>query len=205
LETKGVAIASVATGFPSGQYSLSTRLTEIEFAIDCGAHEIDVVINRSLALDGHWNAVYDEIKQMRQICDKSGAHLKVIISAGELGSLDNVYKASITSMMAGAHFVKTSTGKETINATLPIGLVMTRAIADFYYETGVRVGFKAAGGLKSAQDAIDWITLIKTQLGNDWMTKDLFRIGASSLLNDIELNLFRLVYGREPFHYELSL
>ncbi len=205
LETKEVPIACVATGFPSGQYSLESRLSEIQYAIDCGSHEIDVVINRSLALDGDWNAVYDELKQMRQICDKTGAHLKVIISAGELGSLDNVYKASMTSMSAGAHFIKTSTGKETINATLPIGIVMTRAIADFFYKTGIRIGFKAAGGLKTAQDAIDWITLIKTQLGNEWMTKDLFRIGASSLLNDIESNLFRLVYGREPFNYELSL
>ncbi|CAG2107732.1 unnamed protein product [Medioppia subpectinata] len=203
--SNAVSIACVATGFPSGQYSLETRLAEIEFAVKCGAHEIDVVVDRSLALNGLWNQMSDELIQMKDLCDRSGAHLKVIISAGELGSLDNVYKASMTAMLSGAHFIKTSTGKETLNATLPIGVVMTRAIGDYYRMTGRRVGFKVAGGLKTGQDAIDWIGLVKSQLGDQWLNRDLFRIGASSLLNDIENCLFRLVYKREPKHYELSL
>ena len=204
LKSQSVNIASVATGFPSGQYPLETRLKEIQFAIEQSANEIDVVISRSLALDGDWKGVYDEVKEMRKVCDEGNAHLKVIIAAGELDSLSNIYKASICSMLAGADFIKTSTGKETVNATLPIGIIMTRAIWDFHYETGIKVGFKPAGGLKTSQDALNWFELMKRELGNEWLTPNLFRIGASSLLNDIEKTLFQFAFNRVPHHYELS-
>ncbi|RWS03801.1 putative deoxyribose-phosphate aldolase-like protein [Dinothrombium tinctorium] len=198
-----VNIASVATGFPSGQYPLTSRLKEIEYAIKQGANEIDIVINRNYALNGDWAKVYDEVREMRNLCGEK-AHLKAIIEAGELGSLSNVYKASIASMLAGADFVKTSTGKVAINATLPIGLVMTRAIWDFYVATGIKVGFKPAGGLRTGNDAIEWLKLVYTELGEEWLNADLLRFGASSLLNNIERDLFRLIYGRSPHDYEVS-
>ncbi|CAG9560365.1 unnamed protein product [Danaus chrysippus] len=180
---KDVQIASVATGFPSGQYPLSTRLQEIKFALDNGATEIDVVIDRSLVLMGEWETLYDELLQMKRACGR--AHLKVILGVGELGSYENVYNASIVSMMAGADFIKTSTGKEAVNATLPVGLVMCRAIRNYYLMTGTKVGLKPAGGIKTSKDAVNWLTLVYNELGEEWLSPKLFRIGASSLLDVI--------------------
>ncbi|XP_032511415.2 deoxyribose-phosphate aldolase [Danaus plexippus] len=180
---KDIQIASVATGFPSGQYPLSTRLQEIKFALDNGATEIDVVIDRSLVLMGEWETLYDELLQMRRVCGR--AHLKVILGVGELGSYENVYNASMVSMMAGADFIKTSTGKEAVNATLPVGLVMCRAIRNYYLMTGTKVGLKPAGGIKTSKDAVNWLTLVYNELGQEWLSPKLFRIGASSLLDVI--------------------
>ncbi|XP_015790379.1 deoxyribose-phosphate aldolase isoform X2 [Tetranychus urticae] len=196
-------IASVVTGFPSGQYGLDTRLSEIGYARNCGADEVDTVIDRSLALNGDWKKVYEEVKQMR--LKASTMKLKVILEVGELGSLANVYKASWAAMLAGADFIKTSTGKVSVNATLPVGFVMTRAIYEFYSTTGVKVGFKPAGGLRTDQDCFKWLKLIENELGDEWLSPNLFRIGASSLLNQVEKSLFKLVFGREPASWELSL
>ncbi|KAJ8732660.1 hypothetical protein PYW07_015259 [Mythimna separata] len=187
--TKEINIAAVATGFPSGLYPLETRLQEITYAVSSGATEIDVVLDRSLALTGKWDELYYEVQQMRKACNK--AHLKVILGVGELGSYENIYKASMVSMMAGADFIKTSTGKEAVNATLPIGLIMCRAIRRHYQATGVRVGLKPAGGIKTARDAVNWLVLVYTELGPEWLTPKLFRIGASSLLGEL-INSFVL-------------
>lgn len=185
--TSEINIAAVATGFPSGLYPLETRLQEIKYAVSSGATEIDVVLDRSLALTGQWDALYDEVKQMKKACGP--AHLKVILGVGELGSYENVYRASMISMMAGADFIKTSTGKEAVNATLPIGLVMCRAIRRHYQNTGIRVGLKPAGGIKTARDAVNWLVLVYTELGPEWLTPKLFRIGASSLLAELVNNI----------------
>uniref|UniRef100_A0A7N5JUF2 Deoxyribose-phosphate aldolase n=1 Tax=Ailuropoda melanoleuca TaxID=9646 RepID=A0A7N5JUF2_AILME len=179
-----IPVASVATGFPAGQTHLKTRLEEIRLAVEDGATEIDVVINRTLVLTGQWEALYDEIRQFRKACGE--AHLKTILATGELGSLTNVYKASMIAMMAGSDFIKTSTGKETVNATFPVAIVMLRAIRDFFWKTGNKVGFKPAGGIRSAKDSLAWLSLVKEELGDEWLTPDLFRIGASTLLSDIE-------------------
>lgn len=205
LDQTNMNIAAVATGFPSGQYGFETRIQEVHYALENGANEIDVVIDRCLALNGKWKDIYNEVKRMKQICKKKNAHLKVILEVGELGSLENVYKASMASMLAGADFIKTSTGKTSINATLPVGIIMTRAIWEFNQSFGIKVGFKPAGGLRSSQDALEWVTLILMELGPHWLNSKLFRIGASSLLNDIEKTLFKLVIGRNPHHYEVSL
>ncbi|TKS86098.1 Deoxyribose-phosphate aldolase [Collichthys lucidus] len=177
-------VASVATGFPAGQTPLETRLQEVRMAVADGAAEIDVVINRTLVLTGQWEAMYDEIRQFRETC--GDAHMKTILAIGELGTFTNVYKASLLAMMAGSDFIKTSTGKETVNATYPVAIVMVRAIRDYYLCTGHKVGFKPAGGIRTAHEALVWLTLIKEELGNDWLCPDLFRLGASSLLADIE-------------------
>ncbi|KAJ2946916.1 hypothetical protein O0L34_g16257 [Tuta absoluta] len=181
---KEIQIASVATGFPSGLYPLHSRLQEIKEAINNGATEIDVVLDRSLVLTGQWHKVFDEVSQMRKACGE--AHLKVILGVGELGTYENIYKASMVSMLAGADFIKTSTGKEAVNATLPVGLVMCRAIRNFYLMTGIKVGLKPAGGIKTPRDAVNWLVLVRTELGADWLSPQLFRIGASSLLDVIE-------------------
>ncbi|KAK2715197.1 hypothetical protein QYM36_009999 [Artemia franciscana] len=196
-------VASVATGFPSGQTHLSPRLEEIRLAVADGASEIDVVINRSLALRQEWQGVYDEVRQMREACGE--AHMKVILAVGELGTMDNVYKASLVSMMAGADFIKTSTGKEAVNAVLSVGLVMVRAIRDYYQKTGYKVGFKPAGGIRTASDAINWLLLMKLELGQDWLNPQLFRIGASSVLIDIEREMYRLGLGAYPSVKYLAL
>lgn len=175
----------MATGFPTGQYPLESRLHEIRYAVEQGATEIDIVIDRSLVLAGEWEKLYDEIVEMRKACGDT-VHMKTILAIGELGTFENVYKASMVAMMAGADFIKTSTGKETVNATLPVGLVMIRAIQDFYQETQRKIGFKPAGGVRSVKDAIAWMTLIKSTLGNEWLQPHLFRFGASGLLDDIE-------------------
>ncbi|XP_012260464.2 deoxyribose-phosphate aldolase isoform X1 [Athalia rosae] len=180
---KNVKVASVAAGFPSGQYSLETRLHEIHYAVSCGAKEIDVVINRTLVLSKQWRELYYEIQRMRQACDK--AHLKTILATGELFDLKDVYYASMIAMMAGSDFIKTSTGKETVNATLPVGVTMCRAIQDYYKMSGNKIGFKPAGGIKTWKETLQWLTLIKEMLGNEWLNNDLFRIGASSVLSDI--------------------
>ncbi|XP_023162195.1 deoxyribose-phosphate aldolase [Drosophila hydei] len=180
-----ISIAAVATGFPTGQYSLKSRLEEISYAIESGATEIDIVINRQLALVGDWEGVYNEVVQMRKACGNR-AHLKTILAIGELGSMENVYKASMVCMLAGADFIKTSTGKEAVNATLPVGLVMIYAIQKFKRLTGQIVGLKPAGGVRTVRDAIAWMTLIKNTLGMNWLKPELFRFGASGLLDDIE-------------------
>ena len=194
LKGSGIPVASVATGFPSGLTPMPQRLAEITYAVDEGAGEIDIVITRAHVLTGNWQALYDEIKQMRAACGE--AHLKAILATGDLATLTNVYRASMVAMMAGADFIKTSTGKEGVNATLPVSLTMARAIRDFHAATGARVGFKPAGGLRTAKDALAWLFLMKEELGGPWMTPALFRIGASSLLTDIERQLDHYVTGR---------
>ncbi|XP_075970492.1 deoxyribose-phosphate aldolase [Anticarsia gemmatalis] len=180
---KEINIASVATGFPSGLYSLETRLQEIKFAVSNGATEIDVVLDRSLVLTGQWDALFHEVQQMKKACGP--AHLKVILGVGQLATYENVYRASMVSMEAGADFIKTSTGFEQVNATLPVGLVMCRAIRNYYHMTGIKVGLKPAGGVRTARDAINWLVLVYSELGPEWLTPSLFRIGASGLLDNI--------------------
>uniref|UniRef100_A0A8C8WIQ9 Deoxyribose-phosphate aldolase n=2 Tax=Panthera TaxID=9688 RepID=A0A8C8WIQ9_PANLE len=198
-----IPVASVATGFPAGQTHLKTRLEEIRLAVEDGATEIDVVINRTLVLTGQWEALYDEIRQFRKTCGE--AHLKTILATGELGSLTNVYKASMIAMMAGSDFIKTSTGKETVNATFPVAIVMLRAIRDFFWKTGNKIGFKPAGGIRSAKDSLAWLSLIKEELGDEWLTPELFRIGASTLLSDIERQIYHHVTGRYAAYHDLPM
>lgn len=198
-----IPVAAVATGFPSGQYHLQTRLEEIKLTVADGASEIDIVINREMALTGNWQGLYDELKAMRAAC--GNAHMKAILAVGELGSMNNVYKASLVAMMAGADFIKTSTGKEGVNATLPVGVVMCRAIREYYQHTGNKVGFKPAGGIRAAKDALVWLILIKEELGNEWLNNHMFRIGASGLLSDIERQLFHYVYGHYAAVSELPM
>ncbi|PSN30911.1 Deoxyribose-phosphate aldolase [Blattella germanica] len=198
-----ISVASVATGFPSGQYLLRTRLEEIKAAVKDGATEIDVVIDRGLVLKHQWEKLYQEIQQMKEACGT--VHMKTILAVGELGSLTNVYKASLVAMMAGSDFIKTSTGKEAVNATLPVGIVMCRAIRDYYQRVGYKVGFKPAGGIRTAKDALNWLVLMKEELGTPWQFPDLFRIGASGLLGDIERQLYHYVTGRYAAINEFSL
>lgn len=194
LRGTGIPVASVATGFPAGLTPLPLRLAEIKYAVDEGASEIDIVIHRAQVLNGDWAALYDEVAAMREA--SGAAHMKAILATGELKTLRNVYKASMVAMQAGADFIKTSTGKEGVNATLPVSLVMVRALRDYGTLTGHRIGFKPAGGMKSAKDAIAWQILMKEELGNDWMRPDLFRLGASSMLADIERQLEHHLTGR---------
>ena len=194
LEGSGIPVASVATGFPAGLTPLPLRLAEIRYAVEQGAAEIDIVITRELALTGQWAALYDEIRQMREAC--GSAHMKAILATGDLKTLTNVYKASMVAMQAGADFIKTSTGKEEVNATLPVSLTMVRALRDFRERTDQWVGFKPAGGLKTAKDAMNWLFLMKEEAGARWTMPDLFRIGASSMLGDIERQLEHYVTGR---------
>jgi deoxyribose-phosphate aldolase len=194
LEGSGIPVASVATGFPTGLTPLPQRLAEIRYAVDMGADEIDIVINRAQVLRQEWTALYDEICAMREAC--GNAHLKAILGTGDLRTLRNVYKASMVAMMAGADFIKTSTGKEEVNATLPVSLVMLRALRDYGDRTGMKVGFKPAGGIRTAKDAMSWLILMKEELGREWLEPDLFRIGASAMLADIERQLEHFVTGR---------
>ncbi|XP_055990608.1 deoxyribose-phosphate aldolase [Sorex fumeus] len=205
LKAAGCAIpvASVATGFPAGQTHLKTRLEEIRLAVEDGATEIDVVINRTLVLTGQWEALYDEIRQFRKACGE--AHLKTILATGELGCLTNVYKASMIAMMAGSDFIKTSTGKETVNATFPVAIVMLRAIRDFFWKTGNKVGFKPAGGIRTAREALTWLCVVREELGPEWLRPELFRIGASSLLTDIERQIYHHVTGRYAAYHDLPM
>ncbi len=194
LRGTGIPVASVATGFPAGLMPLDLRLAEIRYAGDQGADEIDIVITRAHVLDANWTALYDEIAAMREA--SGAAHMKAILATGDLRTLRNVYKASMVAMQAGADFIKTSTGKEGVNATLPVSLVMVRALRDYGERTGQRIGFKPAGGMKTAKDALAWQILMKEELGNDWLSPDLFRLGASSMLGDIERQLEHHVTGR---------
>jgi len=203
LQGTGIPIASVATGFPAGLTPLPQRLEEIRQAIQWGATEIDIVIPRWTVLDGDWQALYDEVKAMKEAC--GDVHMKTILAIGECGTMTNVYKASLVSMMAGSDFIKTSTGKEGVNATYEVALVMTRAIRDYFDKTGYYVGFKPAGGVKSAKDTLFWLALMKEELGDEWTQPELFRIGASSLLIDIERQLFHYVHGYYAATHDMPL
>ncbi len=194
LEGTAIPVAAVSTGFPAGLNPLPQRIEEIQASVAAGAREIDVVITRALALAGEWEALYDEIRSFRDAC--GAAHMKVILGTGDLATLTNVARASQVAMMAGADFIKTSTGKETVNATLPIGVVMTRQIRDYHERTGHVVGFKPAGGIRKAKQALEWLILMKEELGDRWLRADLFRLGASALLTDIERQLEHFVTGR---------
>lgn len=189
-----IPVAAVSTGFPAGLSPFEDRLREIEASVAAGAREIDIVITREHALTGNWPALYDEVKAFREACGE--AHMKSILATGELGTLRNVYRASQVCMMAGSDFIKTSTGKEKANATLPVSLTMVRAIREFHERTGHSVGFKPAGGISTAKDSLVYLVLMKEELGDRWLRPDLFRFGASSLLGDIERQLEHHVTGR---------
>src|ERR1700751_5183768 len=195
LEGSGIPVAAVSTGFPAGLSPLPERIAEIHRSVAAGAQEIDVVITRAHVFGGEWQKLYDEILAFKDACGP--AHLKVILGTGDLLTLRNVAKASMVAMMAGADFIKSSTGKETVNATLPVGLVMTRAIREYAEETGMAVGFKPAGGIRTAKQSLEWLALIKEELGDAWLSPHLFRFGASSgMLADIERQLEFHVTGR---------
>ena len=193
LQGSGIPVAAVSTGFPAGLSPFHLRVAEIEESVRAGASEIDIVISRRHVLTGNWQALYDEMRAFRAAC--GDAHVKAILATGELGTLQNVARASLICMMAGADFIKTSTGKESVNATLPVTLVMVRAIREFFDTTGYRVGYKPAGGISKAKDALTYLALMKDELGNRWVQPDLFRFGASSLLGDIERQLEHHVTG----------
>jgi deoxyribose-phosphate aldolase len=195
LHGTNIPVAIVSTGFPSGQGPVQPRVEGVEKLVEAGAAEIDIVIGREHVFTGNWQEIYDNVKAYRQACGDT-AHLKSIIETGELATLSNVYKASIVCMMAGSDFIKTSTGKTPVNATLPFSLIMCRAIRDYHARTGFKIGFKPAGGIRTGKDALAWLTLIKEELGDEWLTADLFRFGASSLLGDIERQLSHHLTGR---------
>jgi len=199
LEGTEIPVAAVSTGFPAGQISLSQKIREIKASVRAGAREIDIVISRAHVLTGDWRALYNEVKQYREACGE--AHMKTILATGELATLTNVARASQVCMMAGADFIKTSTGKESVNATLPVSLVMVRAIREYYELTGYKIGFKPAGGISKAKDALTWLILIKEELGDEWLNNHLFRFGASSLLGDIERQLEHFATGRYSAAY----
>lgn len=194
LRGSGIPVAAVSTGFPAGLSPFPQRLEEVRASVAAGAREIDVVITRANVLNGEWEALYDEVRAFREAC--GDAHIKVILGTGELSTLRNIARASMVAMMAGADFIKTSTGKESINAVLPTGLVMARAIRDYHERTGHIVGFKPAGGIRTAKQSLEWMLLMKEELGTRWLTPELFRFGASSLLADIERQLEHHVTGR---------
>lgn len=187
LAGSGIPVAAVSTGFPAGQIPLKLKLAQIEASVEAGAAEIDIVISRARVLTGDWRGLYEEMKAYREAC--GDAHVKAILATGELGTLTNVARASWACMQAGADFIKTSTGKEAVNATLPYSLVMTRAIRDYHRLTGYKVGYKPAGGISTAKDALAYLVLMREELGRDWLGPRLFRFGASSLLGDIERQL----------------
>src|SRR6266550_7966531 len=182
-----VKVASVATGFPSGQAPTHLKVAEVRDVVEMGADEVDMVIDRGAFLSGRYAKVYDEIVRVKEACGE--AHLKVILETGELGTYDNVRRASLLAIAAGADFVKTSTGKISSAATLPVALVMLEAIRDAYEETGKRVGFKPAGGIRNAKQAVQQLVLVHETLGTDWLTPDLYRLGAPSLLNDVLMQI----------------
>lgn len=193
LEGTSIPVAAVSTGFPAGLSPFHLRIQEIRESVEAGAEEIDIVISRRHVLNGNWQALYDEMAEMRAAC--GDAHVKAILATGELGTLRNVARASLVCMMAGADFIKTSTGKEPVNATLPVTLTMIRAIRTYEAATGIKVGYKPAGGISKAKDALVYLTMIKDELGDRWLQPDLFRFGASSLLGDIERQLEHHVTG----------
>jgi deoxyribose-phosphate aldolase len=199
IEGSGIHVAAVSTGFPAGLSPLQERIAEIRRSVEAGADEIDVVITRAHVFGGKWQALYDEIATFKNACGP--AHLKVILGTGDLLTLRNVARASFVAMMAGADFIKTSTGKEATNATLPVSLIMTRAIREYAQETGMAVGFKPAGGIRTAKQSLDWLALMKEELGASWMKADLFRFGASGMLADIERQLEHQATGRYSAEY----
>jgi deoxyribose-phosphate aldolase len=203
LKGTGIPVAAVSTGFPAGLSPYALRLAEIGESVKAGAKEIDIVISRRHVLTQNWQALYDEMKAFREAC--GDAHVKAILATGELGTLRNVARASMICMMAGADFIKTSTGKESVNATLPISLTMIRRIRDYFERTGYRVGYKPAGGISKAKDALTYLALIKEELGNRWLEPDLFRFGASSLLGDIERQLEHFVTGHYSANYRHAM
>ena len=198
LEGSGIPVAAVSTGFPAGLSPFRLRIAEIGESVRAGACEIDIVISRRHVLTQNWQALYDEMAEMRATCGE--AHVKAILATGELGTLRNVARASLTCMMAGADFIKTSTGKEGVNATLPVTLTMLRCIRDYLDRTGIKVGYKPAGGISKAKDALLYQALMKDELGHPWLQPDLFRFGASSLLGDIERQLEHHLTG----HYSAA-
>lgn len=199
LESSSVKVAAVAAGFPSGLSPFGMRVEEVRAVVADGAQEVDIVIARSAVLAGDWERLWQEVAAFREAC--GDAHLKVILATGELGTLAKVSQAALVAMMAGADFVKTSTGKEAVNATLPVGLVMARSVREYFRRTGFRVGLKAAGGLRTARDALAWLVLVKEELGDAWMVPALFRVGASTLLADVERQLEHHATGRySAFH-----
>jgi deoxyribose-phosphate aldolase len=204
LAGSGIPVASVATGFPAGQTPLPQRIAEIEQAIESGAREIDVVISRAHVLTGDWKSLYSEIKQFRQTCGDA-AHMKAILATGDLGTLKQVYQASLVAMMAGSDFIKTSTGKEAVNATLEVSLVMVRAIREYLERYGYKIGFKPAGGISTAKQAMAWQALMKEELGDEWLKNDLFRIGASSLLTDLERQLYHFITGHYAARHHMPM
>jgi deoxyribose-phosphate aldolase len=204
LKGSNIPVASVAAGFPAGQTPLPQRIAEIEQAIESGAREIDIVITRTHVLTGDWQSLYDEISQFRKTCGDA-AHMKTILATGDLGSLTQIYQASLVAMMAGSDFIKTSTGKEEVNATLEFGLVMTRAIREYHENTSFKVGFKPAGGISKAKQALAWQALMKEELGDEWLMPDLFRIGASSLLTDLERQLYHFITGRYAARHHMPM
>jgi deoxyribose-phosphate aldolase len=199
LAGTGIHVAAVSTGFPAGLSPVAERVAEIRRSVEAGADEIDIVITRAHVFGGKWQQLYDEVAEFKQAC--AGRHMKAILGTGDLLTLRNVARASFVAMMAGADFIKTSTGKETTNATLPVGFVMTRAIREYAQETGMAVGFKPAGGIRTAKQSTEWLALMKEELGLPWMKADLFRFGASGLLNDIERQLEHYTTGRYSADY----
>ena len=199
LHGSGIPVAAVSTGFPAGLSPMATRMAEVCASVAAGAREIDIVITRGHVLTGDWDALYDEVRAFREAC--GDAHMKAILGTGDLATLTNVARASMVAMMAGADFIKTSTGKEGVNATLPISLVMVRMIRDYYEQTGYAVGYKPAGGIRSAKNSLEYLYLMKEELGERWMRPDLFRFGASGLLTDIERQLDYFANGRYAAAY----
>jgi len=203
LEGTNIPVAAVSTGFPAGLSPYKQRIEEIKESVDAGAKEIDIVITREHVLRGNWEALYDEVCEMREAC--GDAHMKTILATGELGPLWHVAMASKVCMMAGADFIKTSTGKESVNAVLPVGLIMTRAIREHEARTGYKVGFKPAGGIRKAKDALEWLILMKEELGDEWLKPSLFRFGASSLLADIERQLSHHITGHYAAKHHMPM
>ncbi len=199
LRGSGIPVVAVSAGFPAGLSPMETRIQEIRDSVEAGAGEIDIVITRANVLQQNWRALFEEVRTFRAAT--GDAHLKTILATGDLGPLRNVYKASLVCMMAGADFIKTSTGKESVNANLPVGLVMMRAIREYRERTGFSVGFKPAGGIRTAKDALQWLALMKEELGNTWLEPGMFRLGVSSLLADIERQLEHFVTGRYSANY----
>ena len=194
LAGSGIPVAAVSTGFPAGLSPFETRVREIELSVAAGAAEIDIVISRRHVLEGNWQALYDEIRTFRAAC--GNAHMKTILGTGDMGTLTDVARASLVCMMAGADVIKTSTGKEPTNATLPVSLVMLRAIREYHQRPGQIVGFKPAGGIRTAKQALDWLLLVDDELGREWLDASRFRFGASALLGDIERQLEHGITGR---------
>ena len=204
LKGSNIPVASVAAGFPAGQTPMAERVAEIEQAIEYGAKEIDIVISRTHVLTGNWQALYDEIKEFRKTCGDV-AHMKTILATGDLGTLTQVHRASLVAMMAGSDFIKTSTGKESVNATLEFGLVMVRAIREYADKTGIKVGFKPAGGVSKAKETLSWQFLMKEELGDEWLMPNLFRIGASSLLTDLERQISHYLSGHYAARHHMPM